>query len=230
MGPLFVWRNVANTSRKSAIESNSNKYGRGPFIKAGGRDRNGTWYGGGRTYVFHNTVLQPRHSKDKTYPLSWTSRIIGMLYSLAYRLGIIGKIYPLGSSGGIIASGGSLYEVISRNNILTNYKNWHSTFKDNTDSCTNDFDFDLYTGKIGNNCSSRPHQTNGINGQPRFNPNNGSGEYALMPGSAGFDAGVIIPNFNDNYDGNGPDMGAFEANSPPMEFGVNAYPQINAEE
>jgi hypothetical protein len=33
---------------------------------------------------------------------------------------------------------------------------------------------------------------------------------------------MILPNFNDNYHGNGLDMGAFEANSPPMEFGVNA--------
>ncbi len=170
--------------------------------------------------------MQPRPPKGKIYPPACSSGIIGKLYSLGYRLGIIGKLYALGSSSGIVSSGGALYEVISRNNIFTNYKNWHVTFRDNTDSCTNDFDFDLYTGRIGNNCSSRPHQSNGINDQPRFDPDNGLGEYALMPGTSGFDAGVIIPKFNDNYHGSGPDMGAFEANSACMEFGVNTIRRL----
>jgi len=33
----------------------------------------------------------------------------------------------------------------------------------------------------------------------------------------------LEPNFNDNFHGKGPDIGAFEAGSAPMEFGVNAY-------
>ncbi len=39
----------------------------------------------------------------------------------------------------------------------------------------------------------------------------------------GFDAGMILPNFNDDYDGNSPDVGAFEANSPPIEIEVDAF-------
>ena len=33
----------------------------------------------------------------------------------------------------------------------------------------------------------------------------------------------VIPNFNDNYLGGAPDIGAREAGSPVMEFGVSAY-------
>ncbi|MGH7491218.1 MAG: fibronectin type III domain-containing protein [bacterium] len=195
VGPLYIWRNIANTSRKIAGEPNSDHYGRGRFIKAGGRNRNGVWYGSGRTYIFHNTVLQPPPPR--------------------------GQLYPLGCDGGIIASGGELYEVMSRNNILTNYKNGHATFRDKANSCTNDFDYDLYTGNLDAQCSSRPHQSHGIKASPIFADNNGPGEFALARGTPGFDAGVILPNFNDSYHGNAPDIGAFEASSPPMEFGVN---------
>ena len=36
------------------------------------------------------------------------------------------------------------------------------------------------------------------------------------------DSGEIIPNFNDNYSGKGPDLGAFEVNKPPLKFGRQA--------
>jgi len=49
-----------------------------------------------------------------------------------------------------------------------------------------------------------------------------AGDFSLDPGSPGFDAGEVIPNFNDGFAGQAPDIGAFEAGSPPMEFGVKA--------
>jgi hypothetical protein len=206
-GPLYIWRNIAGASRKSAIEDHSDNYGRGPFLKAGGETRNGTWYGSGRTYVFHNTILQPQPAPGATY--------------------------FLGSGGGIIGSGGDLYELISRNNIFMNYKQ-ATTYRDNVDSCTNDWDFDLYSGRLKNDCPSRPHLSQGIQlgaGElPMYDPGNipfdrltGLGEFALLPGAPGYDAGERIPNFNDGFKGTAPDMGAFEAGSAPMEFGVSAY-------
>jgi hypothetical protein len=33
---------------------------------------------------------------------------------------------------------------------------------------------------------------------------------------------VVIPDFNDIFTAKAPDVGAFEAGSPPMEFGVKA--------
>lgn len=197
IGPLYIWRNIADTSRRSPREKDSDAYGRGPFLKAGGVTRDGVWYGSGRTYVFHNVVLQSSPPPDQSF--------------------------PLGSNGGVKASGGDVYELITRNNIFTNYKNWHDTFEDGTNSCTNSFDYDLYTGDIGNECATDPHQRHGLQGIPVFDPANRQGEYALVPGSPGHDAGVIIRNFNDDYQGRAPDVGAFERSSAPMQFGVNAY-------
>ena len=33
------------------------------------------------------------------------------------------------------------------------------------------------------------------------------------------DAGIIIPGFNDDYKGKGPDVGAYEGGNPPIKFG-----------
>ena len=146
--------------------------------------------GKGRAYIFHNTILQPSAPS--------------------------GQKYTLGCDGGIINSAGSVYEHKSRNNIFTNYNTSHTTFKDGTSSPTNSFDYDLYTGKID---ISRAHQLNGISAQPVFSSSNKEGEFALDINSKGIDAGEIIPNFNDDYKGNGPDVGAFESGSIFMSFG-----------
>ncbi|MCP4260894.1 MAG: hypothetical protein GY774_25800, partial [Planctomycetes bacterium] len=126
-----------------------------------------------------------------------------------------------GSSEGINSgSSNTLGNMFTRNNILhISDDRFNSIFNQNPNS-TNDFDYDLYNGYI----VARPgSERNGIYGVPIYDRNNGDGEFALDPSSPGYDAGAIIPNFNDNYNGAGPDIGAHEAGSPPMVFGVNAY-------
>ena len=46
--------------------------------------------------------------------------------------------------------------------------------------------------------------------------------YQLAPNSPGFDQGLVIPNFSDGFTGSAPDMGAHEAGTPAMKFGVDA--------
>jgi hypothetical protein len=126
-----------------------------------------------------------------------------------------------GCSEGInSASLNTLGNMFTRNNILhISNDRFNSIFNQNPNS-TNDFDYDLYNGNI----DARPgSERNGIKGVPIYDRNNGEGEFALDSSSPGYDAGVVIPNFNDNYNGAAPDMGAHEAGSPPMEFGVDAY-------
>ena len=201
VGPLYIWRNVNNRSRRNGDDPNSDTYSRGPFIKAGGQEVDGVWYGSGRTYVFHNTVLQPPPPPGRTY--------------------------TLGSAGGVISSGGGLYNLISRNNIFTQYRSNWDVFRDSTDSCDNDWDYDLYVGNLGNNCVARPHQQHGMQlteyDQIKFDQNNSEGEFALLPSTPGHDLGILLPNFNDGFEGAAPDAGAFELNSDPMQFGVDAY-------
>jgi hypothetical protein len=40
------------------------------------------------------------------------------------------------------------------------------------------------------------------------------------------DGGTRIPNFNDDFSGRAPDLGAFEAGRPPLRFGRHAYHDI----
>jgi hypothetical protein len=48
------------------------------------------------------------------------------------------------------------------------------------------------------------------------------GKFSLDPRSPGRDQGQVTPNFTDGYTGSAPDVGAHEAGTPPLEFGVNA--------
>ena len=199
VGPLYVWRNVANTSRKSAVNDNPDEYGRGPFIKAGGKKRKEVFYGGGKTYIFHNTVLQEKSSGRAS----------------------------LGGRMGIQDSGGKLLNVVSRNNIFINSDPSKSTIKAKVRSCTNDFDYDLYNGKANTGCETDQPEKHGIrlrgSEKPTYDSRNQEGEYALKKGTPGHDQGQILPNFNDDFEGKGPDMGAFEAGSDAMQFGTEAY-------
>ena len=182
VGPLYIWRNVFGISRAGpAPEYN---YGWRAF-KPG--DVEG--YGGGMTYIFHNTILQP------PYP-------------------------DHGSSGGVNADDANLTHTLTRNNILHISNDRYNCISDPSRNATNDFDYDLYNGHIN---AYRGAERNGIKGVPIYNPTNGEGEFALDPSSPGYDAGVVIPNFNDHYNGAAPDIGAHEAGDPPMEFGVDAY-------
>jgi len=193
-GPLYIWRNVCGYSRYSARYTNSDEYGRGELLKAGW-DR---FAARGRVFLFHNTVLQPPPSGGQTL--------------------------PMGVGVSIKDGGGPIYEHVTRNNIFTsNKRSW--VFKDSSNSCSNDLDYDIYHGSLFNDCASNPHESHGviISSFPAYDPANGFRQYYLALGSPGIDAGIVIPNFNDNYVGLAPDIGAFETGLPPLEFGIHAY-------
>ena len=54
IGPCYVFNNVSNVGMR--MQSQNNTEDRGPFNKCGTQE---SQYRGGRTYLFHNTVLQP---------------------------------------------------------------------------------------------------------------------------------------------------------------------------
>lgn len=102
----------------------------------------------------------------------------------------------------------------SRNNVLVNSRSGDYALNDPLGLQENDFDYDL----IGN--TSRPDgkgrfsaitgsEANGVFGLPDLE-NEFHGDFRLKPASPGIDAGQVIANFSDNYNGSGPDMGAFE--------------------
>ncbi len=185
VGPIYIFRNVAGSSRFG-----HEGWGGGPFIKMG----HAPLTGGGRAYIFHNTILQPD--------------------------GPPGAPDTMGCNEGLSQSGGQeLLNVVSRNNILHIRKVGGSSIRDASKVPTHDYDFDLLSGKVVSSGTQEPHAVKGV---PIYAPKRPAGDYSLDPSSPGFDAGEIIPNFSDGYSGKAPDIGAFEAGSPPMEFGVKA--------
>jgi hypothetical protein len=99
-----------------------------------------------------------------------------------------------------------LANTISRNNILRANKNAVIDRKgDPQTSC----DYDLVDGKI---TSINPnHEKHAIFAIPQFDTNVTLQSRGLLPHTPGQDKGAIrLPNFNDNFKGKVPDMGAVE--------------------
>ncbi|HEY6911734.1 MAG TPA: PKD domain-containing protein [Myxococcales bacterium] len=204
VGPAYVWRNVYNRQRECISDdwgnSSCNGGGRDPMHKNGGNGANT-----GKTYIYHNTSLQPPASSE----------------------GLTGN--PLGAGGG--SGGGPL--VVTRNNVFEIWKqNWNGF-----NTTGGDVDYDLtnascWTGSLPA-CSTT--ETNGFTGTtPQYQNQNATdgtangwraywnGRYRLVPGTPGYDDGVVIPNFNDGYVGAKPDRGAHEDGTPDMDFGPAA--------
>jgi len=188
LGPLYVWRNISDVMRVAPGD-----WG-GGFLKTSNK------MGGGRIFVFHNTVLQPVRLLDdgKT--------------AVGARLGL--------------GWGGPMVNVTSRNNILNTRS---VAIQDRAQPSLGDYDYDLYTGRLQ---APDGHESHGIKGEPVYvddhGMKNGTGLFWLSPDSPGFDAGARLPNFNNDFTGGGPDIGAHEAQTPPMQFGVDTRGQTDA--
>ena len=110
---------------------------------------------------------------------------------------------------------------VSRNN------NWHVSSAGGMaigviGGSENNFDFDLSNGGMTPYSGA---ERNGFVGAPVYasgsGPASGSGGmYQLAPTSRGYDSAQRLPNFNDDFVGAGPDVGAHEAGKPAMKFGV----------
>ena len=171
IGPLYVWRNVTDLMRETPDRPSSG------FLKTSDKT------GGGRIFVFHNTILQPAR-----WGLGW---------------------------------GGPMVNVTSRNNILNVKEN---AIRRQKDYPLCDFDYDLFNGESRIPDEREKH---GVRGDPIFvegsGMKDGKGRFQLSTKSPGYDAALRLPNFNDDYTGQGPDVGAHEADTPVIEFGTNAH-------
>ena len=182
LGPLYVWRNVSDATRVA------------PGQWSGGFFKTSNNLGGGRIFVFHNTILQPPSP-------SGGANTIGAQQGLGW--------------------GGAMVNVTSRNNIL------HVTrgaLRNQKGDSLNDHDYDLYSGRSAIPAGQETHGTQGV---PVYAEGgglrDGKGQFSLTPASPGYDAALRLPNFNDGYMGQAPDIGAHEAGTPLLEFGVDAY-------
>ena len=170
---------------------------RGSFIKMG-HAGNGSVMNG-YTYVFNNTIFQENGNGCAT--------------------GIGGSPEP----GELFGSGRIVKHCIARNNILEIGRSNVVSISYNSENRDNSYDYDLYDGLIPSNS-----EKNGIKGNPTYVSNAGynsttkTGNFQLTKDSPGYDAGIVVNNFINNYCGNAPDIGADENGSADFEYGVNA--------
>jgi hypothetical protein len=183
LGPLYVWRNVSGVMQET------------PDRWSGGFLKTANILGGGRVFVFHNTILQPPRTPEGGPDTAGAQQGLGW--------------------------GGAIVNVTSRNNILHVTR---SAIRNQKDDLLGDYDYDLYSGR-----SAIPagHEQHGIKGEPIYAAGSGlqdgKGQFPLSPTSPGYDAALRLANFNDDLTGQRPDLGAYEAGTPMMEFGVDAY-------
>jgi len=199
-GPLYIFRNVFGESRRTHRDPLG-----GSMIKTGQRDE----FGGGRKFVFHNTAIQPK----------------GAFHVFS------SHVNP---------------NTVTRNNIFDCPGRLTSS-REVDIPC--DFDYDLFTGMDRGIARER----HGVRGNPSFVKSYGLEFYpssttttikwGKVPVQRGgktitltdpvvtvpnpvIDSGVKLPNFNDDYTGKAPDLGAFELGIPPIRFGRRAVQDI----
>ncbi|TMI71060.1 MAG: hypothetical protein E6H09_14530, partial [Bacteroidetes bacterium] len=209
IGPLYIFRNVTYVSRRhgaGATNGSLDIEDRGPFNKCGTQNNAAI---GGRTFLFHNTVLQP------TEP---------------------GFANPRGLNGGIMDNGGGpVQNTFSRNNIWTAAYQGQGgravaeNYSGTGVGCTYQYDvcntpLVLLAGVAGNILNGNPTYAAGVPVAPLvINAGPRAQGYDLATNSLGYNAGIVLPNFNDGFAGTAPDVGAYEAGKPLLQFGVTAY-------
>ena len=195
-GPLYIFRNIFGVSRRT----HSNPLG-GSMIKIGERDP----YIGGIKYIYHNTSLQP-------------------------------------SGAFSVFSGHPCTNNVTRNNIF----DCPGTLTGRREPAVqSDLDYDLFTGLH----LVPGYEEHGIRGKPSFVQSYNL-EFYLAPtttmiewgrtttvhddqelrvtdkvitiANPAIDAGNRLPNFNDDFKGEAPDLGAFERGNTPLKFGRHA--------
>ncbi len=203
-GPLYIYRNVFGRSRITHQDSSG-----GNIIKTGGRSRYLEMDGKrvpsdiGRRYIFHNTTLQPGGAMD-------------------------------------VFSGHGIANAVTRNNIFHVRGN---TYPSHTGvGPPNDFKNDLTGSYLGGGfirSMFRPSErlewfltpTKNAIKWGRIKYHRSDKDFAItdpliqIPNPA-LNRGARIPGFNDDYDGDAPDIGAFENGRPPLRFGRQAAPDF----
>ncbi len=195
-GPLYIFRNVFGSARRTHL----NTIG-GAMIKTGSRGE----FVGGRKFVFHNTALQP------------------------------GGAFT-------VFSGHTDPNTVTRNNIFDCPGRLTGT---QPPEPPGDYDYDFYNGTDRGYAKER----HGVSGRMAFLASHylefypaavvTKVQYGKIPVNMGgkiieitdpvvtapnpvIDAGARVPNFNDDYSGRAPDIGAFEIGRPPLRFGRRA--------
>ena len=207
-GPIYIFRNVSRESRSGHRNSTG-----GALVKTGERNE----FGGGRRYVFHNTILQPG-GVFNVFSSHVNPDCIARnnIFDVPGRLATDIEKEPEGDydydyfSG--ITKGGTAKEEhgIKFTTTPAGTRLYSSSY--NLEfyprSSINSIKWGKYSYEFGDRKLEITDPVVWIN-----NP--------LI------DSGTILPGFNEDFMGKAPDLGAFEVGSPPLQFGRRAYLSFN---
>jgi hypothetical protein len=207
-GPLYIFRNVAGESRRG----HRNRAG-GAFIKTGERNE----FGGGRRYVFHNTVVQP----DGVYN-AFTNHVNpncvsrNNIFDLPGRLATDHEKEPASDYD---------YDYFSGNHLGASAREENRVKFNSTPAgsrlLTPSYQLEFYPSPSVNSIrwGKHPYEF----GDKKLTIT----DPVVWISNPLIDSGTLLPGFNDEFEGIAPDLGAFEVGAPPLQFGRRAYLDFN---
>ena len=186
---------------------------------------------------FENNYISLGNAPVAVGPLYVWRNIFGSSETFGVKMGWAGGIYlmtgqmyffnntMLNTSGGLGAAGYSrdVFHCVTRNNIFNVNSVFPNSISVRTTNYDNDYNYDLYSAGVPT--GSELSGTYGIPSyltSPLFTFATKTGDFRLSGTSLGLNAGIVIDNFCEVYQGAGVDMGAQEEGTSPMVFGVNA--------
>ncbi len=207
-GPLYIFRNVAGESRTGHRNSSG-----GAFIKTGESEK----FGGGRRFVFHNTILQPGGVFDvfTSHPNpNCVTR--NNIFDVRGRLATDREKQPASDYDFDYFSGGT-----KGKSALENHSIRFNQTPSGTPLFVPSYNLEFYLKSSVNSIKWGAFQYE--LGEEKVEITD---PVVWIPNPL-IDSGAVIPGFNDGYAGKAPDLGAFETGLPPLQFGRRAYRNYN---
>lgn len=203
-GPVYIYRNVSGESRAGQRNNTG-----GAFLKTGEREE----FGGGRRYIFHNTILQPggvfNVFSNHVNPNCVTRNNI---FDAPGRLATDNEKEPASDHNYDYFSGIVRGRTAREENGIR-----FSTTPAGTRLYVSAYNLEFYPRSTINSIKWGRHPyTFGDRKVDITDP-------VVWIKNPLIDSGVIIPGFNDDFRGYAPDLGAFEVGAEPIQFGRRAY-------
>jgi len=207
-GPIYIFRNVTGESRTGHRNSTG-----GALVKTGESGE----FGGGRRYVFHNTILQPEGVTNVFTSHPNPNCITrNNIFDVPGRLATDREKEPESDYD---------FDYFSGSFKGMTAKEEHGIKFNVTPSGTrlyrSSYSLEFYPRSTINsiNWGKHPYEF-GDRKVELTDP-------VVWIKNPLIDAGTLLPGFNDNFQGKAPDLGAFEVGALPLQFGRRAYLNYN---
>ena len=210
-GPIYIFRNVIGESRTGHRNSTG-----GAFIKTGERNE----FGGGRRYVFHNTILQPDGVTNVfTSHVNPNCVTRNNIFDVPGRLATDREKAPESDYD---------FDYFSGSFKGLTAKEEHGIKFNVTPSGTrlyrSSYSLEFYPRSTINSINWGKHSYEFGDRKLEIT------DPVVWIKNPLIDSGIILPGINDNFSGKAPDIGAFEVGNPPIQFGRRAYLNYNEEQ